>query len=347
MREYGSEFNYTGKDNSIQNIWKNFKSFHLLRCGRDAVLATAKVLKNRSIKKVLVPALSCSSMYDGFVNEGLQVEFYAIDEHFNPRLDSSISYKNVAILFMLYYGVTDNSLIEEFIRPHKDCITIVDITHSVWNEETYKISADFLIGSIRKTVGVINGGIFLSNDYNISPYKKSNKFTEYRKSAFKIKNEYNTSLDGELKDKYRKLFFEAENSLSLDKEVYLADDESIEFISSLNINDLQAKRISNYKYLSVLLKKKGIKPLCGQLYKGSVPFSLPIIVENQLLVQKKLASYGIYAPVLWPINKKAEEACDFSKSVSYGMLSLPIDQRYSLDDMAEIFERLVCVLYEK
>ncbi len=66
MREFGSEFDYVGDDGAIQSIWNGFSTFKLLRCGRDAVSGTAiAMLKERGIKTVWVPALSCISMYGG------------------------------------------------------------------------------------------------------------------------------------------------------------------------------------------------------------------------------------------------------------------------------------------
>lgn len=69
-------------------------------------------------------------------------------------------------------------------------------------------------------------------------------------------------------------------------------------------------------------------------------------MSNQSEVQLKLAKQGVYAPVLWPINENAKKVCKFSEKVSENMLSLPIDQRYSPDDMDLIYECLKQAVYD-
>ena len=341
MREYGSEFDFIEKDCSIQNIWNHYSSFHILRCGRDAVLATAKILKNQyGISTVWAPALSCSSMFDGFVAMGLSVNFYPIDEKFNPLPDEKIDYSNSAILFMLYYGVTDHKIVDDFVRNHPECVSVIDISHALWNENTYKINADIFIGSIRKSVGVVNGGIFLSNKYSINVKNSSNQFTILRNRAFQRKNDYNTTLDSDIKKEYRALFAEAEASLERERDVYCADINSINTIMSINVKELQHRRISNFNTLyNLLLNGKGYKLLVNHIIAGATPFSLPVIVNNQNEIQESLAKTGVYAPILWPISDIAKQICPFSKQVAENMLSLPIDQRYTMEDMREIAER--------
>ena len=348
MREFGSEFEYVGDDGALQNIWNGFSDFKLLRCGRDAVTGTAiAMLKQRGIKTVWVPALSCISMYGGFISEGFKVNFYPIDERFNPLLDEKNDYKNSVVLFMLYYGVTDINAVGGFISNHKECVSVVDITHAVWNEDAYSLPADAFIGSIRKSVGVVNGGIFLSNKFSIEAKTGVNKFTRLREGAFGLKNIYNDTRDENIKNEYRKMFSDAELSLISETGVYCADNKSVKTLLSLNTEEIKRKRISNFNKLSGMLQNlSSVRPLCAKLQKNAIPFSLPVLVDNQSEVQLKLAKQGVYAPVLWPIDEKAKKVCKFSDKVSQSMLSLPIDQRYTADDMDLIFERLQQAVYD-
>lgn len=346
MREYGSEFDYTVNQRVVQNKWTAFRNFHLLRCGRDAVFAAATVLKERGIENVMVPALSCHSMYEGFVHCGLNVTFYPLDTQFNPKLTDGKQSGKHAILFMLYYGVTDLEFVQRLIREHKECISIVDITHSVWDQTVYALQADVLIGSMRKSVGVVNGGIFLSDRFAVQAKQGTNEFTEFRTRGFQIKNSYNETSDPEQKFAYRTLFAEAERSLDRQNGVYCADPESVETMMSVNAEELRRKRFANFKHLARLLAQDdSVKPLCGQLPETAVPFSFPILVEDQLKLQTELARLGVYAPVLWPIDDRAKAACEFSKTVSENMLSLPVDQRYTIEDMNVIYQRLKQALY--
>lgn len=342
MREYGSEFDFVKNDSVIINLWQNYKNFCLLRCGRDAVLGIARtLLAERGIKTVLIPALSCSSMYEGFETAGMNIKFYSIDKQFNPILKDSESYENTAVLFMLYFGITDNLVVKNFIHNHRECVSIIDITHGIWDDRVYKLGADVLVGSIRKSVGLVNGGIFLSDKFKIEVLTEQTPFTILRDEAFKIKTNYNEKINIESKQAYRILLHEAELSLETNKGVYAADTYSVQKILSLNICELQRKRQANFRMLYTLLRDNSTIELLNALDEVSfVPFSLPILVNNQIEIQTKLAHRGVYAPVLWPICENAKKECVFSKYISEHILSLPIDQRYSIHDMIEIANRV-------
>ena len=348
MREYGSEFNYFENNEIIQKSWSKYSYCCFLRCGRDAVFAAAKNLFNKcKIKTVWIPALSCCSMYEGFEYFGYTVKYYPIDDKFNPLLDENVHYQNSAILFMLYYGVTDKNAIEQFINCHKECISILDISHAIWDEDTYNIDADILIGSIRKSVGVVNGGLFLSNKFSTDISDLPNRFTILRREAFIIKNAYSYNLNAESKQQYRKLLSEAELSLETEKGIYCADGFSIKTIMAINVKELHYKRLKNFNLLISLLKDNEIiRPLISTVNEGNTPFSLPVLVDNQDEIQQRLSTVGVYAPVLWPISEVAKGICAFSKKVSENMLSLPIDQRYSSEDIFTIAERVKQVTNE-
>ena len=70
-------------------------------------------------------------------------------------------------------------------------------------------------------------------------------------------------------------------------------------------------------------------------FDGS-PFSLPILVDNRDEVQSALAKKGVYTQLLWPICEEAQAFCPVSMMMDARMLSVPIDQRYSWDDMEDI-----------
>ena len=74
------------------------------------------------------------------------------------------------------------------------------------------------------------------------------------------------------------------------------------------------------------------------------PFSLPILVENRDEVQGKLARRGVYTQWLWPLCDEAMTVCPVSKEMNEKMLSVPIDQRFSWDDIEDIASIIIEVL---
>ena len=46
---------------------------------------------------------------------------------------------------------------------------------------------------------------------------------------------------------------------------------------------------------------------------------------------------GLYAALLWPLNKEARKASTFATKIEAQLLSLPIDQRYDSGDIEHIY----------
>jgi hypothetical protein len=87
----------------------------------------------------------------------------------------------------------------------------------------------------------------------------------------------------------------------------------------------------------------GVKPLFDYLPDEVVPLYMPVLAEDRTAVQLYLRENLIYAPVIWP---KAEGILHLSEDTQYlydHMLCIPVDQRYSEDDM----KRIVSCLKEK
>ena len=75
--------------------------------------------------------------------------------------------------------------------------------------------------------------------------------------------------------------------------------------------------------------------------EDSSPFSLPILVEKRDEVQSAMAKRGVYTQWLWPLCDEAVSICHVSKEMNDKMLSVPIDQRYSWDDIEDIAD-IIC-----
>lgn len=75
--------------------------------------------------------------------------------------------------------------------------------------------------------------------------------------------------------------------------------------------------------------------------EGSSPFSLPILVDRRDEIQSALAKRGVYTQWLWPLCNEAVSICHVSKEMNEKMLSVPIDQRFSWDDIEDIAD-IIC-----
>ena len=104
----------------------------------------------------------------------------------------------------------------------------------------------------------------------------------------------------------------------------------------MNGEEIAYARRKNMRHLwSLLNGKVEMVPGLERCMEGA-PFSLPILIDNRDEVQSTLPKRGIYTQLLWPICEEAQQVCSVSKMMDARMLSVPIDQRYSWDDIEDM-----------
>lgn len=347
MREFGSQigFEFDKKDFLSDFINQNqFSDFQ--RTAREALYLCAEYLKTKfGVKKIYMPALSCESMYKPFIMLSYEVEFYSVNEKFEPILNN-IS-KHSIIFYMLYYGINNLNDIQKEIFKHTDCFSIVDITHYAFDREAYNLICDYKVLSLRKTLGIIDGGVLLSDKHLLNKTKHTdNEYSRLREKAFEKKTIYDNSKIKEIKEEYRSFLSAAEKLVDKEIKPIGAGEKSLDYIKNLNVTNIKNKRKANYLKLYKELKNLNKLKLISDenLSDKSVPFAFPVIVNNRDEIQKKLAQNNVYAQVLWPICEEAKKKDIFAKMFSENMLALPIDQRYDIEDMSEMAERIKRVL---
>ncbi len=69
---------------------------------------------------------------------------------------------------------------------------------------------------------------------------------------------------------------------------------------------------------------------------GYCSFMLPILLEERDYYQKQLSDNGLYAQVLWPLVDEARLSSPVAASMEAKMLAIPIDQRFSFNDIEDI-----------
>jgi len=84
-------------------------------------------------------------------------------------------------------------------------------------------------------------------------------------------------------------------------------------------------------------------PLIANLPDGVSPLVFPIIVQGKKRDQlrRELISLKVFCTVHWPLPKDIDDkAYPQAHRTSEGILGLPVDQRYALEDMESLINRL-------
>ncbi|MBQ9334569.1 MAG: hypothetical protein IJS12_09575 [Lachnospiraceae bacterium] len=386
MREIGSEYYMESADGDtdLTDILSGAAhdagdGIRFLRCGRDALGFIADEIAGHSVgisRTLFIPALCCDSMVLPFSKRGWNIEYYRLNpdlsadtEHLSGLIDRNADTAPApVVLVMNYYGITEVDSVKSFLRDrYPDPVIIEDVTHQVFSPSRYMedgARTDYVIGSIRKWMGVPDGSFVIGpTDMADVPSSNESAFTRLRRQALLEKKDYVFSDDHSqtLKDHFRGLFGEAEDSLEDGLHPGPMSDAAREVLGSVDLSDICAHRTENF---TVLRECMSSDPLHGEMYEilnphaavPDCPFMLPIVMHIDRIressrtaagqsitrdrFENKLAARGVYAPVLWPIDAQAAEVCEISRRFAQNMLAFYIDHRYDADDMryvAEVF----------
>lgn len=367
MYEIGSEFNYIEKEEAanLTAMYEGIGDVRFLRCGRDAIgyvcedikaiseykakesegpIEDIKPASKEGLKYVaLLPALCCDSMYRPFEEHDVKVMFYGINEDLSVDTDSLKKIIDdiysqgdnkpvVMVLTAVYYGITDIDSVNSFIKTTYEGIYVIeDVTQGVLAPETFDTeNADYIIGSIRKWMGVPDGAVAIKNydvlsnnkkdkedscnndindvirKFNIEPLKGENSFATERSKALRMKTQYLQNGDQELKARFRELLGHAEDTLTDGRDIYEISDESRLYLESVPVAKMVSTRNNNYDTLYELLEKSEHNNVYFKLFprkKASMPaFMLPVIMDTDSL-NKKISEKNTSA------DKDVESVC--------------------------------------
>ncbi len=340
--EIGSDFwectDSLNSDNSA--FWNIGKETIYTLSGRTAIYyCLENIMAKREIKKAYVPSYCCDSMIKPFIDLGIDVEYY--DVYYNYGLKYDIEYKDDVDLFfaMNYFGYANTNM-DQYIKKFKDygMVVIEDITHSVFSTIRYSKHADYLIGSLRKWMPILSGGIAISMNsaFDIRIDNCTNdKMIEIRDNAMSHKKEYMHSNEEELKEVFLNEYKKSSVELEDNYKNFSMDEKSFQIIQKIDIPQIKNKRIENAKVIYEKLKGK-VDFLIEDYSKEDVLLAVPIMLDSDKrdALRNYLKDKKVYLPVHWPLPDKRNNIFDRE-------LSLVCDQRYTKDQVAEYIDYII------
>lgn len=334
--------------------------------GREAIAFALKSLEKKRpdiVKRCLLPAYMCDTVFFPFERAGWEIHFYHLDKKL--MADDSELRRQIAhirpglILIHPYYGIDTwkpmRSLLEEW-RKQGVCI-MEDVTQSYYLNGVGK-EADYVVGSLRKWYFVPDGG-FVAADEIMSDEKlcPNTEFTEKRLDLMTEKWEYlhghgSAEKKRELKEDYLKKNRQMEQWLDNYDGISALSDEAAQILTAESERFCCKKRNENYRYLCGRLsgKKQFIPVFENNIREDNLesddiqdasPLYFPVYALDRDRLQGFLTEHDIYAPVLWPVGKENESALTQDERYIFDhLLALPIDQRYGITEMQRIADVL-------
>lgn len=349
MQDIGSIFPIYDSDLAFESndtINYNYKGRVDFSLCREALYAIAKKHYD-SNKKVLIPAYTCQTVIDPFVDQGWTCIYYNIGRDLRIDLQSLIHIfekeKPAIVIVHPYLGMELNR--EEIgaltSLRNQGCILVKDLTQCIFSKNKENIF-NYFIGSYRKWINVPDGGFLEGSNIDgiCIPEIDYQEFVNKQTDAMYLRGVYFQNSNEQLKAISIRLYKDAVNSINIGYHLHRMSDISHRIWNNANLKYVQEKRISNYLYLHKNIRESEQIQLITTSIEAvsTAPLYFPIYVRERSRLQSLLARNHIYAPVLWPVQTEEVLINDGIKFIYDSILMLPIDQRYDTRDMNRIID---------
>ncbi|MEH6456402.1 MAG: hypothetical protein V7749_08780 [Cocleimonas sp.] len=282
-------------------------------------------------KRVLLPDFLCEVIIDVLREYQVSYDFYKVNKSLQFELPSNIGQYSCLYLIK-YFGEVSKSFVNAVSKFNK-CI-IVDDVFSPYPHTLDSPQSWYSFNSLRKISALADFSMLYSN----RPLSAVNivhlpGFSEVKYQAKQCKYEYLSTGQGE-ENTYLSLFTQGESCLVDNKGIYFPStrsiSESISFYRKLDKE--QVLRRKNYEIVSNELADF-ILPISSEYYSFA-----PVLLANRDEVKKGLTLHNVYLAIHWP------EIYDVGNQLSDFILSIPLDSRYSEDDMYKVCDLILSLI---
>ncbi len=278
------------------------------------------IVKARGIKKLLLPKFDCVALEPVCRQCGVSVRKFSVGMDFKPIIDDMDDDEWLYVIN--YYNQLSGDYLSELLNKYNR--VIFDNTHAYYEGPVGDADT---IYTCRKYFGVPDGAFL---------YTKC--MEQYEKLETGYSCDGMTHLLGRYErtaSEYYSTYVESEENISrypLQRMSRL----TANLLRGIDYDKQRVVRESNYRSLHELLGHINI--LSPVIPTG--PYMYPLMLENAGRIRSELIKKQIYIPVLWPnvLDECEEGSIDYKLAAD--MLPLPVDQRYSIDDMLYIADTI-------
>lgn len=289
----------------------------LLNTGRNALEYILRSISN--IKRVYLPYYTCEVVLEPIKKLSIPYMFYHIDGSLEIK-DEIYLTDDEYIVVNNYFGIKDN-YINNLQEIYGDRL-IVDCAQAFFAPI---LSDTKMFYSTRKFVGVPDGGIAYGCD------KTNSEIFDIDDSSDRLEHLYVRKEKGA----------EAGFKIYQSNECKL-DNQNIRRMSAftkdcshnIDYSSIQQKRIENFKYLHSYLKNSNLLDIDG-FGDFACPMVYPYYTTDETLKQY-LVENKIFCATYWPNVFEWCKKDDLEYKLANNIVSIPIDQRYGIEDMSRI-----------
>lgn len=279
-----------------------------LNCGRNCL---AYLFRSREIHKIKLPFFICASVPGVCDREGIEKSFYHVGLDFKPAEGLSLE-EDEWLYLVNFYGQLSNEEIQSYVQ--KFGRVIVDQANDYFATPLPGIDTLY---TCRKWFGVADGAFLYTDNPLSDEFTQDESFDRmefllgrYERTANEFYNGYN-----------------ANNKYFIDQPIKKMSKLTTNLLHGIDYEAVEIRRRENFAFLQEQLGRY------NQLKPRKASFMYPLMIEDGVIIRKKLQAVKIYIPTLWPTVFELTEKTDLEYQMAENILPLPIDQRYRIDDM--------------
>ena len=299
-----------------------FNNLLHLNSGRNAMEYLLRQLPQKP-ELVYIPAYTCDAVCTPLDRLKINYKFYRINQEFEIPIIPNLK-ENEYIVVNNYFGIKDN-YVNHLATKLGDHI-IIDNAQALYSPVPDNIKGFY---SPRKFVGVPDGGL-------ATFYSKDNIYLDQSESWDRALQLFKR-IDCNAASGYD-IYQKNEENLGLQETKYMSK-LSETMLRSVKHDDVIAKRRHNYEQLHKELANHNKLNL-----PDSDSFVCPMVYPfwaNDSTLRKRLIENKIYVATYWPNVFEWCSPASLEYQFARNLIPLPIDQRYTTNDLNRIIDTIL------
>lgn len=296
------------------------KSGIFVNTGRNALELILRNIGN--IKVLYIPYFTCDVVLEPISKLNIPYCFYNINNDLELS-ENIILDKDEYILYTNYFGIKD-TYIKELEIKYKDKL-IIDNAQALYSEPTTKC-----LYSPRKFVGIPDSGIaYINNHFDLNSFEIDESCKRFSHLLIRHENGATAGYSS----------FKEKSGLLKNQPIKQISILTRKLLSSIDFNIVRAKRIENFNYLHSHLRCTNLLNI-DSFNDFACPMVYPYYTNDNTL-KSKLIENKIFVATYWPNVFEWCKQDDIEYKLANNIISIPIDQRYGIEDMSRIVKEIL------
>lgn len=273
------------------------------------------IIRAYNIKTIWLPYYTCPVVWQAAHDENCKIKFYHINSELMPEVDFGEDYA----VYTNYFGICSGN-IKKLVKRYKNLI--IDNAQAFYAVPEQGLAS---FNSPRKFFGVGDGSYLFCKRRLNENFEQDISFE--RCSHLLIRDD--TGAETGYKE------FKKNDESLVGQSIKKMSNLTQRILGSIDYTKCKLKRRENFQVLHNALKKTN--KLSIKLTDNDVPMVYPYLVENGETLKQKLINNKIFCATYWEEHPKKY----FENYLQKNLIPLPIDQRYSIDDMNYILSNIL------